>query len=505
MEKSRTTKFLWNSVSTAMLQIVTMIAGFITPRVMLLMYGSEINGLVTSITQLVSYVNLVEAGLSNAATYALYKPLADKNQSEINSVVSAAKLFYLQAGHLFVSIVAILTVVYPLYINSNILSAVEVGVLVALIGANGALEFYTLAKYRVILTADQKTYVVSFASIVSIIINTLVVVCMAYAQASVLAMKAVALSALLARTLILMYYSRKHYPNIDYKAPPNKQALNKRWDALYLQVLGVIHRGAPVLLLTVVLKDLMLVSVYTIYNMIATSLNNLLGIFRSGLPASFGELIAKKETKALQKSYGEFEFIFYKLVLIIYAVAFVMIMSFIGIYTKGINDYNYHYPIIGFLIILDGVLYNIKTPQGMLVISAGLYKETRVQTTLQGAIALIGGAVLAVPFGITGILVASCISNLYRVIDLLFFIPKHVTGLPMLATVKRILIMVVSIAMIIGICHFIPMHINGYLSWALYACLTGIIATVVAALSGLLFERKEFFGVLKRLKHLVRR
>ena len=44
--ESRTKKFVHNSMSTAFYQVVLMIAGFITPKVMLTFYGSEINGLV---------------------------------------------------------------------------------------------------------------------------------------------------------------------------------------------------------------------------------------------------------------------------------------------------------------------------------------------------------------------------------------------------------------------------------------------------------------------------
>ena len=72
---SRTKKFLYNSISTGFFQIVLMISGLITPRIMLKYYGSEINGLISSINQFIVYFNLVEAGLSGAAIYALYKPL----------------------------------------------------------------------------------------------------------------------------------------------------------------------------------------------------------------------------------------------------------------------------------------------------------------------------------------------------------------------------------------------------------------------------------------------
>ena len=54
-------------------------------------YGSEINGLISSINQLL-YFSLVEAGLSGAAIYALYKPLADNDYKAINGVITAAKV-----------------------------------------------------------------------------------------------------------------------------------------------------------------------------------------------------------------------------------------------------------------------------------------------------------------------------------------------------------------------------------------------------------------------------
>ena len=68
---TRTKKFIYNTIATALLQIVNMAVGFILPKIMLVYYGSEINGLVSSITQFITYFSLVEAGLSSAAIYAL--------------------------------------------------------------------------------------------------------------------------------------------------------------------------------------------------------------------------------------------------------------------------------------------------------------------------------------------------------------------------------------------------------------------------------------------------
>ena len=50
----------------AMQQFVAMVVAFFIPRILLSVYGSEINGLVVSIKQFISYFLLVEAGISGA-------------------------------------------------------------------------------------------------------------------------------------------------------------------------------------------------------------------------------------------------------------------------------------------------------------------------------------------------------------------------------------------------------------------------------------------------------
>ena len=79
-------------------------------------------------------------------------------------------------------------------------------------------------------------------------------------------------------------------------------------------------------------------------------------------------------------------------------------------------------PLIGFLFVLNGLLHNIKTPQGMLVISAGMYKETSGRQLFKDN-AVLGGIVLAPILGLAGIIRFNIFKYLsgYR---LNVFIPK---------------------------------------------------------------------------------
>lgn len=496
MNRSKT--FMYNTICAASYQIVILVVGFITPRFMLKYYGSEINGLITSITQFITYFNLVEAGLSSASVFALYKPLAKADKRKISSIVVATQRFYILSGYIFLALIAGLAFIYPLRIKVSELNYWQIFVLVFILGFSGTLEFFTLGKYRALLTADQKLYVISISSILYMILNTVIVIASAMMRINIVIVKGIALSSILLRSVILYYYAKKHYSYIDYSAEPDNRALNKRWDALYLQILGAIHTGAPVVLATF-FTDLKTVSVYSIYNMVMGGISGVVGVFISGLSSSFGDVIARGQKEVLQKAYQEFEFAYYSLITVIYSVSFILIMPFVQLYTRNIEDADYNIPLLGILFVINGFLYNLKTPQGMLVISAGHYKETKVQTTIQGSIAVIVGAIGAFKFGLMGILLGSIISNLYRTADLLFYVPRKITKLAIRTTVYRMLCSFIELGIIIIPFFFIQIEIASYREWIKMAVILSAYAVLIVAGIGYLLNKNQFSGIIKRL------
>lgn len=499
---SRTKSFLYNSVSAALLQMFTVAAGFVIPRIILTTYGSEINGLITSITQFIAYFNLVEAGLAGAAIYALYKPLADNDHTSINAVLSATNRFYILSGYIFVALTLGLALLYPAFVKTSLLSPFSVGVLVLILGVSGALEFFTMAKYRALLTADQKLYVISMASIVAIILNTVIIVVLAYNDTSIIVLKSVALFSVFARSLILNIYVRFRYRYINYKETPNNEALNKRWDAFYLQILGAIQSGAPVIIATI-FTSLQVVSLYSIFSMVVVGISRLVGIFTSGLFASFGDVIARSEQSVLQKAYQEFELMYYMLISWAFSCTMVLIMPFIRLYTAGITDVNYNVPLVGILFTLNGLLYSLKTPQGMLVISAGLYRETRWQVTIQGLIAVVGGVILVHFWELVGILVGSILSNIYRDIDLLFYIPHRLTKLKVRTSFFRMLRVFVCFGLIYWpFVNLININCSTFWDWIGWAGITAIYALFVVIIINYPWERHVFMNIVCRMNNL---
>lgn len=499
---NRTQKFALNSTTAALYQIVAMILGFITPALMIGTYGSEINGLVSSINQLISYISLVEAGLSGAAVYSLYKPLADNDCNGVNGIVSAAKQFYIKTGYIFSAAALVLGIIIALLKSTQSLSPLMVFVLVLLLSANGCVDFFVLARFRVILTADQRMYVISLLSTVQVVIRAVIIIVSCRIHCHVLVLYAVALLPILIKVVVLYSYCKKTYPYLNFSAEPNIESLGRRYDVIYQQVLGTVQAGAPTVIATVFL-NLVTVSVYTVYNMVLNGINGVLNIFVSGLPAGFGELIAKKEYDNLRKTTSQFEVAYYYILSVVYGLTMALLLPFIEIYSRNFQDANYYIPTLAVLMVLNGICYSVKVPQSMLMVSAGMYKEQRWRATAQALIIIVGGVLLVRPFGLQGVMIASILSNVYRTIDLLFYVTKHITHNSIQRTARRIICVFVNAAVVCIPTFFVNFQPESYLSWVGYAALLGGYAVGVIGVITYLSDKTEFISIKERLTQML--
>jgi polysaccharide transport protein, putative len=502
MSRSRTVEFLKGTVSTVLLQLVITASGFIIPRVMLTVYGSEINGVVSSLTQFINYFTLIEAGLGGAAIFALYKPLSEGNHSKINAIVVASKKLYMKSGMIFVGLIFILAFVFPTFTTLSSLNRLEVSLLTFIIGMTGVLDFFTLAKYRVLLTADQRVYILSLASTIYYILYTGIIAFASFFNVNIVVIRAMALSAMLVRSIILIIYCRKKYSWINFKETPDYSALKSKNDVLYQQICGMVQTGMPIVLATFIIKDFKAVSVFTIYNMVLTGINGVLGVFSTSLASGFGNLIVDKDKNLLRKTYNEFEAIYQILIAIVYSTTLFMIMPFVRLYTADVTDINYIIPIFAFLSVWNGAFYNIKTPLSMLVVSAGMYRETRAQNTITAIIIIALGIPLTFLYGLNGVMIASICSNLYRTIDFIFFVHKHITEDSPRNSIWRIVkvLLCMSIATVLTIVF--SFQINSIISWIIHAILILISCVIVVGIIMGVSDRKWLYNLFIRFKRI---
>lgn len=93
------TKYLARSTITSIIyQMVAIISGFIIPRLILEGYGSEVNGLINSIMQFLSFIVFLEMGVGAVVQQALYKPVAEKDYEKTSRIITSADRFLESSG-----------------------------------------------------------------------------------------------------------------------------------------------------------------------------------------------------------------------------------------------------------------------------------------------------------------------------------------------------------------------------------------------------------------------
>jgi len=89
----RSKKALKNLSVSMLYQIISIICGLITPRLILGAYGSTYNGVVNSAKQFLSMVTILNLGIAGATRVALYKTLADKDNLATSRIVKATQIY----------------------------------------------------------------------------------------------------------------------------------------------------------------------------------------------------------------------------------------------------------------------------------------------------------------------------------------------------------------------------------------------------------------------------
>ena len=503
----RSEQAMKNMIAHMALQVIVFVSGIILPKFFLEAYGSSVNGMVTSVTQFLTYLGLAEAGVGTASIVALYVPLAEKRQEQINEILSATRLFYYRSGIIFSSLVIGLTILYP-YLISQQLPAHMVRLMIVILASSTLVDYLFLGKYKVLLTAMQRGYVVAIAQAVGTVVNTVLSIILIYMNMNVLAVKAVATGAYILRFFVVRWYVKRNLPEMNYKTTPNFNALSQRGAALLHQVVGIIVNNTAVVILTVMLgsASLVEVSVYGIYNMIVYAMYTLLNVFANALTAGFGEVISKKEENVLKNSYSGFEYIYFMVFFIACTCVAVLLLPFVNIYTQNVTDANYVRPLAGFLFVIIIFFQNIRIPGLTMISAAGHFKETRAQAIREAVINLIVSMALVGKFQMIGVLIGTICSYGYRSLEIILYNNKFIVKDSKNATFRRILRNGV-VSFILGIVGYkiIPVNLTSYIQWFLYAICVGLISCFCIILVNYICEPKEFKSLFNRVKGVLKK
>lgn len=501
----RSKKALINTTTSLLLQFVTVISGFIVPRIIIGTYGSDVNGLTASITQFLGYIALFEAGVGGVVRAAMYKPLAHKDMTKLSGIVRATESFFRKIAFIFVGYMLVLAAAFPVLVN-NSFDWMFTASLVVIIGISTFAQYYFGMTYTVLLYADQRRYVTSYLQIFTIILNAILVVIFAKLGASIHWLKLGTAAVYVLRPIILNWYVKRGY-KIDKKVKPDTQAIKQRWDGLGHHIAYFVNLNADVVILTLVSKissafSIAEVSVYTVYHAVVYGIVNITGSVSTGMEAGFGNMIAKGEKENLNKKFALYEFIYYTIVTVMFTCAGILILPFIKVYTAGITDVNYIRPVFAYIIVLAYAAYAIRSPYNTLTLAAGHYKQTRNGAFAEAGINVVVSVVCVFIWGIVGVAIGTLAAMTFRTVQYAWYLSKNILKRSFMVFVKRVVVAVLISAVSIFLVNILPkVAVDSYATWVLFAVETAVVVAAITIIFSFVFAKKELFDTIKYIKN----
>ena len=371
--------------------------------------------------------------------------------------------------------------------------------LVWVISLSTFLQYFVGLPYGILLQADQKNYVSSVFSIVTTVLNAVLVFVFVKVGCSIIVVKLISSIVYALKPIAQNIYVKQHYS--IYKVNGKSNYLSQKWTGLSQHIAYFIHTNTDIVILTL-MKSLKSVSVYSVYNMIIMQIQNVTASFTSGMEALFGELLAKNEKQALEESFEYYDALVSFVSIILFSTTCIMIVPFVKIYTKGVNDANYIEPTFAIVLVASSLVYCLRLPYHSMTVAAGHFKQTKIAAYGEAIINVVLSVVLVQKYRLTGIALATLIASIFRFLYYVFYLSKHILYRKIYLFIKKIVINLSAFMCIYTIMNIVKIRIeiNNYTNWILVSGLTVCIAASIESLACLAFYKKEFYPILAKVR-----
>lgn len=498
IEDTRAKRAKLNIIISLLCQMLTLFCGLIIPQMMIKAFGSEAYGATASIGQFLAYITLLEGGVGGVARAALYKPLAENNIRVISEIIYEIKHFFKYVACIFVIYVVILASFFEKISNVKCFDWFTTFILVIVISISTIAQYFIGISYAILIQASQRTYITSVINILATILNTILTIILVMTGKGLVYVKFVSSCVFVLRPVLMWLYVKKEF-KLEKCVDTSKNYLSQKWAGLGQHIAFFLYSNTDMAVLTM-FADLKTVAVYAVYYMVVSQIENFTTSFSTGMEAIFGDMLAKRELQILHKTFNYYETLISIITSILFSVTAVLIIPFVKIYTRGVNDVNYIVPQFAIILITASAIVCLRKPYHNITIAAGHFKQTQIAAYGEAIINIVLSVLLVIKFGLIGVAIGTVVASSFRMVYYAIYLTENIFNRKFKYFVKREVVNV----FICGIIYYIGNIVkyfwdfSGYFSWAICGVVVVCIATVVTLLGNFLFYRGDMLEIIKR-------
>ena len=502
-------KGIFNISLSIFYKVVTIAVGLILPKLFITNYGSTVNGLQASVTQIFSYIALLEAGIGASALQSMFAPAARKDREQENAFISAVSRYYNKIGLIYFAILVAVSGIYAAIVPVEGIPWYQVILYILVSGALTGINFFYLGKLKLIIGAEGDEFLVSILSTLIYVVSSAAKIVLISLRVNIIFVQLGFLAVNLLFTFIYYLIARKKYPWLSFRQKPDYSCVAQKNSVLVHKVAGLIFQNVDVLLLTF-LCDLKTVSIYTIYKLVVNMVNSIVATFGDSLNFIFGQRFNTEEDPdkpQYRKLIDTFNVYYSAVAFGLYTVMFLLLIPFVRLYTANM-DIEYVYAFLPWLYISIEILTVGREAMMRTIDVAGHFKKTQwravAETGINVVVSIVAILVMKHFFGniggLYGALMGTIAAMLYRTIDINIYANTKILHRKAWKPFWCMLSNAVSFLLIYLVSRLVPMEMGSYLQFLLYAVLISVVVLPLFLLLQSLFNLPECKNILRYIQ-----
>lgn len=465
---------------------------FLLPRLYLENFGSEVNGVLSTIKQIFTYMCLLEAGVGLATTQALYKKIGESDFESACAVLSATNSYYKKTGVIYSAIVLVIALVYayliPTSINSHVLFFI-----VILNAIPSLFSYFVQAKYRILMEVDGRKYVINNSETILQLASNVGKILVLLLTDSLILIQLVYCVIALLQLVYLYFYAKRRYKWLDLRATPDFDSIAQKNSVLVHQLSGMVFNNTDVILISV-LCDFKAVSIYAIYNIFFSQVQNFITSTVSSFTFALGQAFNTNRER-FDTLFNAYETFYVMITYIIYTLMAVFLLPIIQIYTSGIDDADYSNPLLLILFVIMNLIANAKLPVNGIIEYSGDFKKTRSHAIWEMAINVTFSVAAIIYMGICGAILGTVAALLYRGVVTIHYSNKKVLKRSPKCTYKIIVTNLSVFLVVMAIFYVDTFRSLSFLKLLLYGALHSVWIVGLYLLVNFVFNRSAFKAI----------
>lgn len=413
-QKTRSDYTLLNMVSGLGGYVVTFVLGLVCRMAFTRVFSAEYLGINGLFGNVLGMLSLAELGIGSAIIYALYAPLAKKDNAKIATFVN----FYGKCYRVIAIVVLAVGLALIPFLNLIIKEKPDIEenyYVIYLIMLFNSVSGYFFAYRSSLLVAAQKNYLVTLVSNIVIIVQNFVQIGVIFIFENYIVYMLIASVCGMTTNIISSEIAKREYPCIKEKHPAplekeEKRSLIKNVRALTINKIGGLLVNSTDNIITTFFDGLVTTGLASNYTLLSTSINSLLNIVFNSINASVGNhnaLEDKEHRLALFKSINLANFW-------IYGWAAIGIFVVSGDVVSVMFGAEYILPFeIPLIIAVNFYMVGMQNAVWTYYNTQGLFYHGRYVSVITAVINIAASIALGRIWGLFGILLATAISRLF--------------------------------------------------------------------------------------------